>query len=65
MNQNKNLIENNSYKEKQLPVVTGLHPEGGYVAWPDGSATRIRHNETIRKGRCIDRKGFVAWPVNE
>ena len=48
---------------RRMPRHMGVHPPGGYVAWP-GQQFRSQDEQEqyeLRK-RKRDRTGFVAWP---
>lgn len=47
---------------RKLPIY-GVHPIGGFVAWPEG---RIQSEEEKKLAELLkrrrERRGFVAWP---
>lgn len=67
MNRNYN---DNRYRNrnKHTDSFSSVHPPGGFVAWPDGSTSRIgerRMGHTLVKGKYVERKGFVSWPIGQ
>ncbi len=68
MNSNYNVSNVNMMNKKSMKnavICIGMHPEGGFVAWPNGKTSRITHDQSPTVGKCVNRKGFVAWPVKE
>jgi hypothetical protein len=58
----------NQYRKhiRRTPVCGGLHPSGGFVAWPDHqmkSAEEIEMYELAKRRR--ERRGYVAWPAKQ
>jgi hypothetical protein len=58
---------NASPKRKAGEQICGMHPGGGYVAWPDGRTTtgEAQKDRFLTVCRGFRRKGFVAWPEKE
>ena len=50
---------------RRIPLCRGVHPKGGFVAWPNkqASAEEKKMSHLLRKRR--ERRGFIAWPENE
>ena len=48
---------------RRTPVCGGVHPGGGFVAWPDkilNPAEEKERFDLLKRRR--ERRGFVAWP---
>lgn len=61
-------LVNTPHKKKLSKSTNGMHPGGGFVAWPDGRKTETNAAQkermlTVCRG-CL-RKGFAAWPERE
>jgi hypothetical protein len=60
----KNLtMKANQFRQnRQIPICGGVHPRGGYVAWPDKQtqSDQDKKMDLIRRRR--EKRGFVAWP---
>ena len=56
----------NQYKSRRMPLCGGIHPSGGFVAWPDNrfkTEAEKAGYELLKRKRL--RKGFVAWPEKD
>ena len=56
----------NHKNKKQIPLCGGIHPSGGFVAWPDKYFISDEEKAGYELWKRIKlRKGFVAWPEGE
>jgi hypothetical protein len=51
---------------RQMPVCAGLHPGGGFVAWPEDTLSpEMEKEQHKRRQRCRKGHGFIAWPEKD
>jgi hypothetical protein len=56
----------NQFKyNRRIPICGGVHPKGGFVAWPDKKNAPDDKKLVDLMRRRRERRGFVAWPEKE
>lgn len=58
----------NKYKMAHATGFTSVHPPGGFVAWPDGTTSRIgerRKGHAFTKAADESPKRLLEWPGKE